>query len=69
MGQKGDLWDKIEPEGEEPRINYSKYMCEMYHCDIRSFIPYLFADPIKKQTGDHWWQIAKLIDGYRLSPV
>ena len=63
MGRKGDLWDKIEPEGEEPRIDYSKHMTAMYHRDIRSFVPYLFADPTKKRT-DPWWQISKLIDGY-----
>ena len=63
MGRKGNLWDKCEPEGEDHRVDYSKYMSESYHKDIQSVIPYLFADPTKKRT-DPWWQISKLIDGY-----
>ena len=66
MGQKGNLWDKCEPEGEGHRIDYSKYMNEINHRDIRSVIPYLFADPTKQET-DPWWQIAKLIDGFNFN--
>ena len=53
MGQKGNLWDKCEPEGEDHRVDYTKYMSESDHKDIRSVIHYLFADPTK-QASDPW---------------
>ena len=63
MGRKEDLWDKIKPEGKEPRIDYLKHKSEMYHRDIRSFIPHHFADPTKKHAAP-WWQITKLMNRY-----
>ena len=55
--------DKGEPEGEEPHCNYTNYMSQSRHKDIRYYMGFLFSDK-SKQERDPWWRIHNLVPAF-----
>ena len=60
FGRKGNMWDKVESEGEEPHIDYSNYMTQARHREIKYYLGYLFADKSLENDAP-WWRISKLV--------
>ena len=56
----GKLWDKVDPEGYDDKIDMSIHMTESRVKDIKKYIPYLFADATMKEE-DPWWQLSNAI--------
>lgn len=65
-GRCGNLWDSGVAEGMERKVNVKCHMIEYRFKDIRSYIPYLFADTTRKGE-DEWWQVSKGIDDFNLN--
>ena len=42
------MWDRTDPEGYGSKVGMTKYMTKSRFKDIRSMIPYLFADESRK---------------------
>ena len=57
------MWDRSDPEGYGTKVDMTKYMTKSRFKDIRSMIPYLFADESRK-PDDSCWKFSKAVDDY-----
>ena len=55
-GRFGSVWDNIQSEGQQQKVNYLAYMKQYQFQQIRDVIPYMWASPEEKQNDD-WWMI------------
>jgi hypothetical protein len=62
-GRKGNMWDRLEPEGYGKKVDMSQYMAEYRFKTIRAYIPFLFCDP-SREADDPWWQFSLGIEEY-----
>lgn len=62
-GRKGDVWDTKEPEGYGRKVNMSQYMMKYRFEQIKSYIPFLFANE-QRRGEDPWWQFSEAVEEY-----
>ena len=62
-GKKGNVWEKVEPEGYGRPVDLSNYMLRHRFETIKKHMSYLFADE-RKKGSDPWWQLVGGIDGF-----
>ena len=60
---KGNIYDKNSPEGEDHRVDMSKYMTHTRLQEIKGYIKYLFQDEARK-GHDPWWQFSKAVEDF-----
>ena len=63
FGRLGTIWDRHEPEGIEPTCNFTGYMNETRHREIRKEIASIFSEP-SRQGADAWWNVSAGIDAF-----
>ena len=59
----GQLWETKEPEGYGKKVDLGCFMKRHRFMDIKSYIPFLFAD-LSKKDCDPWWQFGSAVDEY-----